>query len=430
MLLSNGIAALSSTISSAISQTDSTANEENIRTLQSQLQRQNMQLELAQNCAKLGFLHFSSANDVAPLVSFGARRILGITTKSEISEENFWAAIHQGDTEIVKRYITNATTKGTIQPPWQFRIIRPDHEIRYLTANLSITQHHNDHPWQIILTFQDISDAIRNEHRLRHAQKMEAVGALTGGISHDFNNLLQVILGNTELIQGELNDEDKECVMTIRQAAGRGSELTQRLLAFSRRQVLDPQSINVDDHIREILPLLRRTLGESIQITSTTKDKLHECRIDSGQLKTSILNLAINAQHSMPKGGTLCIETQNIYLDQDYVQQQYLRQQEEILEGNYIQLSVSDKGAGIPKQILDRVFEPFFTTREVGKGSGLGLSMVYGFIKQSGGHIEICSEVAIGTTVNLYLPVSQPNSPGLKDTQTNNISDMEQVIAE
>ncbi len=240
------------------------------------------------------------------------------------------------------------------------------------------------------------------EDALRQSQKMEAIGQLTGGISHDFNNLLSVILGNAELLEeyadGRSPDE-RELLTSIIRSAGRGAELTHRLLAFSRNQTLNPESIHLGDQIRGMTDILKRSLGETIEVTTSEGLDLWPAYADPGQVENALLNLAINARDAMPDGGKLTIETSNVTLDEAYAGTQV-----DLEPGDYVMLSVSDTGCGMSKEVASRVMEPFYTTKEVGKGTGLGLSMVFGFAKQSGGHLAIYSEEGIGTSVKLHLP--------------------------
>jgi PAS domain S-box-containing protein len=249
----------------------------------------------------------------------------------------------------------------------------------------------------------DLSDRKRTEEQLIQAQKMEAVGQLSGGIAHDFNNLLTVIIGNADLLSHSLKARPdlKSLAETIVAAGGRGAELTQRLLAFGRRQVLVPTEINGNDLINSMRAMLTRTLREDIEIRIQLMDDLWPAFADPGQLENAILNLAINARDAMPDGGSLTVTTSNVSLDSAYH-----HGHPEVKPGHYVMVSVTDDGQGMPPDVLERVFEPFFTTKEVGKGSGLGLSMVYGFVKQSNGHVTIYSEPGLGTTVRIYLPAS------------------------
>jgi PAS domain S-box-containing protein len=250
----------------------------------------------------------------------------------------------------------------------------------------------------------DLTDRKRTEEQLIQAQKMETVGQLSGGIAHDFNNLLTVIIGNSETLGDRLKARPdlKQLSDTVLGAGERGAELTRRLLAFSRRQVLQPVAIDCQRLIDDMNELLRRTLREDIEIETTHAQGLPRALVDPPQLESAILNLALNAQDAMPTGGHLTIATADAVLDE-----RYRDEHPEVLPGEYVMVSVTDDGSGMPPDVLERVFEPFYTTKDVGKGSGLGLSMVYGFVKQSNGHVSIYSEPGLGTTVRLYLPTAR-----------------------
>ncbi len=259
----------------------------------------------------------------------------------------------------------------------------------------------------MVRRFQEIE---ANEARVRQAQKMEAIGQLTGGVAHDFNNILTVITGTIEILADAVKDQPNLAQITgmISAAAARGADLTRHLLAFSRQQPLQPRNTDVNALVVDAARLLRPTLGEQIEIESMLAHDSSPALIDPSQLSTAILNLALNARDAMPDGGKLTLETRNVVLDENYPSMT-----SEIRPGNYVMVAVSDTGEGIPGSLLDKVFEPFFTTKDVGKGSGLGLSMVYGFVKQSNGHINIYSEEGHGTTVKLYLPAAS----GVPETQ-------------
>jgi signal transduction histidine kinase len=275
----------------------------------------------------------------------------------------------------------------------------------------------------------DLMDRLLNEKhaadlQLRQAQKMEAVGQLTGGVAHDLNNILTVIIGTTEILTETVADRPELVAITkmIDEAAARGADLTQRLLAFARKQPLQPREVDVNSLVMEAANLLRPTLGENVEVDMVLAGDTLHALIDSSQLTNAILNLALNARDAMPDGGKLTIEARNVELDDSYV-----RMNNDAVAGSYVVVAVTDSGRGIPAAILDHVFEPFFTTKDVDKGSGLGLSMVYGFVKQSNGHIKIYSEEGHGTTVRMYLPqaisvaspaglVRRPNIPGGDET--------------
>ena len=252
-----------------------------------------------------------------------------------------------------------------------------------------------------------VEEALReSERRLAHVQKMEAVGQLTGGIAHDFNNLLLVISGNLELLEMRLDDEDSRALLAdARDAAALGSKLTDQLLTFARRRHMEPQVIQLNDLVVNITDMLRRTLGEHISLSTSLARDVWLTKADPSQFQSAIINLAVNARDAMPRGGKLVVETRNITFGADHADFQ-----PELKPGDYVQLSISDTGTGMPPEVRDRVFEPFFTTKEKGRGTGLGLAMVYGFVKQSGGHITVYSEVGYGTTINLYFPRSDTDA--------------------
>ena len=237
--------------------------------------------------------------------------------------------------------------------------------------------------------------------QLRQIQKMEAVGQLTGGIAHDLNNILTVITGTIEILAEGVADRPELVAITkmIDEAGARGADLTQRLLAFARKQPLQPREVDVNALVIEAANSLRRTLGEHAEVQIVLAGNTARALIDPNQLTNAILNLALNARDAMEEGGKLTIETGNVVLDD-----RYAIINSDVTAGNYVMVTMTDSGHGIPADILDNVFEPFFTTKDVGKGSGLGLSMVYGFLKQSNGHIKIDSEEGRGTTVRIYLP--------------------------
>jgi PAS domain S-box-containing protein len=248
---------------------------------------------------------------------------------------------------------------------------------------------------------RDITKRKETERLLLQAQKIEAIGNLTGGIAHDFNNLLTIILGNLDYLKLRVRD-DPDCEIHIDaslRAAMRGADLTQRLLAYSRRQPLKPEATDINKLISNITQLISRTLGEHVEIKTVLAAGLWPAMIDANQLENAIINLSINARDAMDKGGKLTIETANTRLDRAYA-----GMHDEVKPGQYVMVAVTDTGTGMPPEVVEKVFEPFFTTKETGKGSGLGLSMVYGFVKQSGGHVKIYSEPRSGTAIKLYLP--------------------------
>jgi signal transduction histidine kinase len=254
----------------------------------------------------------------------------------------------------------------------------------------------------------DITERLAMEEQLRQSHRLDAVGQLTGGVAHDFNNMLTVILGNAELLQEGLERDvaHRELADMIVGAANSAAELTKRLLAFARKQALNPIAVDSNQLIADMYPLLRRTLAANLEFEMVADSDVWQALVDPAQLENAVLNLCINARDAMLGGGRLRIETKNVELDEDYAAGQV-----DVKSGQYVSITVTDTGCGIAPDVLRRVFEPFFTTKDKGKGTGLGLAMVYGFIKQSDGHISIFSEPGHGTTVRMYLPRAVGDSP-------------------
>jgi PAS domain S-box-containing protein len=302
------------------------------------------------------------------------------------------------------RHEMRLARKGHLMRNFQCRYVHRDGRI----VPLAWTGVWSSHEQQHFFIGRDMTERIAAEERLRRSQQLEAMGQLTGGMAHDFNNLLGIIIGNLDLLRegpkdaaeaAELRDEALE-------AALRGADLIRRLLAFARRQPLRPQLVQINELVANLVKLLSRTLGEQIVMTMELAPDLWPTVIDPIQLEAAITNLATNARDAMPKGGQLTIVTRNGHLDEHYA-----AQHAGVTPGDYLVIEVSDTGVGMPATVLSRAFEPFFTTKEQGKGTGLGLSMVFGFLKQSGGHVNVYSELGQGTTLRLYLPRAQSDSP-------------------
>jgi PAS domain S-box-containing protein len=309
--------------------------------------------------------------------------------------------IHPDDQERVITGLRQAIASGRTRWSDEYRFVRKDGTYAHVIDRGQVIHETDGRPVRMVGGITDISERLALEEQVRRAQQLEALGQLTGGVAHDFNNLLTVIIGNAKLLLEELPAEASTRSLTelIAGAAQRGADLTTRLLAFARRQPLDPRPVDVNALVQGMDGLLRRTLGAHIEIRLALADGLWPALVDPAQLDSALLNLCLNARDAMAGGGQLTIATSNTELDEGYA-----AQYRDVVPGAYVLLAVSDTGVGIPEEHLARVFEPFFTTKETGKGTGMGLAMVFGFMKQSGGHINVSSERGVGTTVRLYLP--------------------------
>jgi len=318
-----------------------------------------------------------------------------------VDKSEFLGKVHPDDMPKLQEEIARSLSSGT-DMALEYRLIQPDGKVRWVLSRWRTYQDDSGRPVRRTGVGIEITHQHKLEEQLRQAQKMEAVGQLTGGLAHDFNNLLAGITGALDLMQlrirqGRFGDMDR--FMTVAQgAARRAAALTHRLLAFSRRQTLDPKPTDINQLVAGMEELIRRTIGPHIALEVVGAIGLWPTLIDPGQLENALLNLCINARDAMPDGGRITIETANKWLDH-FTSAQY-----DIPEGQYLSLCVTDVGAGMTPQVVARAFEPFFTTKPIGEGTGLGLSMIHGFARQSGGQVRIYSEVGQGTTVCLYLP--------------------------
>lgn len=317
------------------------------------------------------------------------------------------APVLVGDVSTVSSTICPALKDAGVRSLVVAPIADRDRVTGLLVAGSTVTHHFNTDDVAFLEAVANIaSNALQRsvaEEKLLLSQRLESLGQLTGGVAHDFNNLLTVISGNLQILE-DMAISDPYAVRAIASAhrgARRGAELTAKLLAFSRRQTLRPEPINVPNLLASFRDLLARTLGAGIEVRVETSKGLPLVLADGGQLETALLNLAVNARDAMPDGGAIIIEAADVDLKQNSG-----LGTDEVRAGHYVRLSVSDTGVGMTRDVIARAFEPFFTTKEVGKGSGLGLSMVYGFAKQSAGHVTVYSERGVGTTINLFLPVA------------------------
>jgi len=334
----------------------------------------------------------------------GIRTLFGYDPRTLPKGAESWTGkIHPEDRERVLAGFSIAWQGTDTHWSDEYRFMRADGSVARVTDRAIVIRDESGAATRMIGSMVDVTEQRLMEDQLRQAQRLDVVGQLTGGIAHDFNNLLTVILGNAEMLVERLTDDERLRMLAqmTATAASQGAELTNRLLAFSRRQSLDPRATDVNRLVAGMEALLRRTLGAHIEFSIVQGEGMKAAHIDTPQLESAILNLCLNARDAMPERGRLTIETSDELLDAAYA-----ARHREVTPGQYVMIAVSDTGSGMDSETLERAFEPFFTTKEVGKGSGLGLSMVYGFVRQSHGHIRIDSAPGQGTTVRLYLPAT------------------------
>lgn len=366
---------------------------------QAELQRRSAEENLQIALDAAGLAHWSV--DFATYTVHRSPRldaILGAEPRQSWSREAFMSLVLAEDRGTVDACLLGAADGDGVE--FECRIERlNDGAVRWVRIN-GRTYYEGGKPVRMAGVLADITERRQLEDQLRQAQKMEAVGQLTGGLAHDFNNLLAVIVTSLELAQHRVTDPMLARQLDhARQAADRGAMLTRQLLAFSRRQSLQPRAVCVNELFAGLELLVQRTVGEHIRLRFVRGEDLWHCKVDPHQLESALLNLVINARDAMPKGGNLRIETANIV-----VSEADAAAIPDAVPGRYVRVSVIDSGAGMAPAVRARVFEPFFTTKEIGKGSGLGLSMVYGFVRQSNGYVVLESDIGRGTSVHLYLP--------------------------
>ena len=312
----------------------------------------------------------------------------------------FLALIHADDRRMVEESLAQAARDGTDYEV-EFRALWPDGSTRWVAGRARMLRDADCRPVRLLGVGTDISERKSLEAQFRQAQKMEAVGQLAGGVAHDFNNLLSVVLGFSNFVLDSLGPQDprRADMEEVVKAGHRATVLTKQLLAFSRKQILQPTAVDLSALVTGMRPMLGRLIGEHVELVPILASDLAAVRADQGQLEQVLMNLAVNARDAMPTGGRLTIETANVDLDGSAAGPHIA-----VRPGSYVMLAVSDSGMGMSDQTKQRLFEPFFTTKEQGKGTGLGLATVYGIVKQSGGHVWVYSESGLGTTFKVYLP--------------------------
>jgi len=341
-------------------------------------------------------------------VSPEAEKILGYPTRMWLEDPSFWSDHIHPDDRAWATALCRRNTEEKRDHQFEYRMVAADGHAVWLQDLVRVVVE-GDEVRELMGIMIDVTERRQLEDQLRQSQKMEAVGQLAGGVAHDFNNLLGVITGYSELALREIDPEHRarRRVEEIRKAAERAAALTRQLLAFSRKQILQPRVLAVNAVVTDVEKMLRRLIGEDIQLVTVFSEGLGTVKADPGQIEQVIVNLAVNARDAMPGGGKLVIETANTDLDEGYV-----RAHADARPGRHVVLSVSDTGHGMDAGTLARAFEPFFTTKGPDKGTGLGLSTVYGIVKQSGGHVTAYSEPGHGTSFKVYLPrVDEPMEP-------------------
>lgn len=366
------------------------------------------ELDRAQSLSsRLGQIVDESVNEVYTFEVASLR----FTTANKRALENLGYSLSElcrtTPVDIVKN-LTESILRQTLKPlverdqvrvHFAQKLVRKDNSEYDADVNIHLSDAFD--PPELVAIVQDVTENNRMLEALRHTQKMDSIGNLTGGIAHDFNNILTVIMGNLELLADEVKGaENHALVKEAKDASEMGARLTNRLLAFARRSVLAPAQININDLITDVSEMLKRTLGDNIQLHTNLDPALRTTWIDISEFENALVNLAINSRDAMPNGGELVIESTNTELDEDVLSGSM------VSPGNYVRVSITDTGSGIANEVKDSLFEPFVSTKSESHGTGLGLSMVYGFIKQSGGHVYVYSEPNEGTTFSLYLPAT------------------------
>jgi two-component system, cell cycle sensor histidine kinase and response regulator CckA len=373
--------------------TDIQAQRESAEALKASTERYHALMEHGKDA-----IFVNDVNGIVEEVNRAAEQLVG-ATRDQIVGRNFLETLPAEDREQVLGEFRETLEHGHSLELRQVRIQRPDGTIVPAEVTASVVEI-GGKPF-VVGHLRDVSERNAMAEQLRVAQKMEAVGQLAGGVAHDFNNLLTAILGYSQLLAPELagNPDQFSAIEEIRKAGERAAGLTRQLLAFSRKQMLELRVLDLNEVVRHIHEMLTRLIGEDIEIVMNLAPSLGCVRADAGQIEQVIVNLAVNARDAMPRGGQISLETANVELDETYSQSHV-----PVLPGSHVMLAVSDTGIGMNEAIRERIFEPFFTTKEKGHGTGLGLSTVYGIVKQSGGYIWVYTEPGKGTTFKVYFP--------------------------
>ncbi|HWB60450.1 MAG TPA: PAS domain S-box protein [Chthoniobacteraceae bacterium] len=355
--------------------------------------------QMAENIHEVFWMvdHRAESRERMLYVSPAYEKIWGHSCESLYADPaSFLEAVHPEDRERIA--VNSRALQEAGKYNEEYRIIRPDGSMRWIHDRAFPIHDETGAVYRVVGLAEDITERKQIESQFFQAQKMEAFGKLAGGVAHDFNNLLTVITGYNEIVLNAFNPNDprRDCVEEIARAAERAASLTSQLLAFSRQQVLQPKVINVNSVIENLQRMLRRLIGEDIQLSTEPAEDLARVKADPGQLENVLMNLVVNARDAMPSGGTVTIRTENVAIPQG---------DPDITPGDYVMMSVADTGVGIPEHVIGQIFEPFFTTKPVGHGTGLGLATCYGIVKQSEGFISVESRVGEGSTFRIFLPV-------------------------
>jgi len=383
-------------------------------TIYQQIQIQRMRNHLLRRAELFRLISENAADMIAVVDKDGNRlynspsyqKILGYSPE-ELERTSSLEQIHRDDREKVLAAAVYAHEHGEGQTI-EYRMRDKAGQWHVLESTASVIRNKSGEVEKLVIVNRDVSEGRLLERQFLQAQKMEAIGRLSGGVAHDFNNLLGVIIGYAELLEEELPKPStlRESVDQVLSAGHQAASLTKQLLAFSRQQVLEPKIVDVNTIVQDTQKMLRRLIGEDIELITQLDMNLGRVKVDQGQLEQAIINMAVNARDAMPNGGQLRIQTGNFEIDAAAAR----NYQYPVQVGSYVRLSISDTGVGMSKETLARAFEPFFTTKEKGKGTGLGLAMVYGFVKQSGGYVDLTSNLGSGTTVNIWLPRTEQHS--------------------